>query len=228
MNPLRLDATVLASDIGSFQEALAAGELEAAVELYRGKFLDGFYLSDAPEFEHWLEAERGRLERRYTDALEDLAKSAERVNDLGAVARWRQKLIETDPLSSKHAIGLIRALAQSGDHVAALKYAERYEVTVRQELGTSVGPAVSELVAEVRERAKTESVVVRPAARGAPPSQAQRTTSSAPRSAREGGGSAPGVTAALDVEPTNHRSVSLPSRTAVYRVAILALVALVI
>ena len=164
-NPLRLNAAVVGSDIGDFIDALSRDELEAAIELYRGPFLDGFWLGDAPEFEQWMEAERGRLERRYTDALERLAKRAEDAKDPAAAARWLEKLIETDPLSSKHAIGLIRALMNAGDHAAALRYAERYESIVAQELGTSVGPAVAGLVAEVRARAKTESVVVR----GAPP-----------------------------------------------------------
>ena len=161
LNPVCLNPAVIGSDIGDFADALSRGEREAAVELYRGPFLDGFYLTDAPEFEQWMEGERGRIERSYTDALERLAKSAEDANDSAAAARWLLKLIDTDPVSSKHAIGLIRALMNAGDHAAALRYAERYEAIVGQELGTSVGPAVAGLVAEVRARAKTDSVVVR-------------------------------------------------------------------
>jgi DNA-binding SARP family transcriptional activator/TolB-like protein len=172
VNPTHLNAAFITSDVGDFTDALARGELETAVELYRGPFLEGFYLSDALEFEQWMETERGRIERSYTDALERLAKRAEDANDFTAAARWRQKLIETDPLSSKHAIGLIRALVNAGDHASALRYAERYEGIVGQELGTSVGPAVAALVAEVRARARTESVVVRAAARSPQPPRA--------------------------------------------------------
>jgi hypothetical protein len=32
--------------------------------LYRGDLLDGFFMSDAPEFEHWLDGERERLRQR--------------------------------------------------------------------------------------------------------------------------------------------------------------------
>ncbi|MEJ7759265.1 MAG: BTAD domain-containing putative transcriptional regulator [Gemmatimonadaceae bacterium] len=160
-NPVRLNSSFVGSDIDDFTVALENGEVETAVDSYRGPFLDGFYLSDAPEFETWMDAERRRIERSYSEALERLAKSAEEAGDFGATARWRQKLVDADPLSSKHAIGLIRALMNAGDHVAALRYAERYEALVAQELGTSVGPAVAGLVAEVRARAKTESLVVR-------------------------------------------------------------------
>jgi TolB-like protein/DNA-binding SARP family transcriptional activator len=175
VNPVRLSAAFITSDVGDFADALARGALETAVELYRGRFLEGFYLSDAPEFEQWMETERGRIERSYTEAIERLAKRAEDASDSAAAARWRQKLIETDPLSSKHAIGLIRALVNAGDHASALRYAERYEAILGEELGTSVGPAVAGLVAEVRARAKTESVIVRAAPH---PRQPERATGS--------------------------------------------------
>ncbi|MGI9044868.1 MAG: AfsR/SARP family transcriptional regulator, partial [Gemmatimonadaceae bacterium] len=179
MNPVRLNAAFVSSDIADFADALVDEKLEAAVEMYRGPFLEGFYLSDAPEFEQWLDAERARIERSYTETLERLAKDAEDAGDFAASSRWLRKLIDTDPVSSRHATGLIRALMNAGDHASALKYAERYEAIVAQELGTSVGPAVAELVAEVRARAKTESVVVR----GAFPLSKPGRGSSSPRAA---------------------------------------------
>jgi len=166
LNPLRINSDLISSDIDDFSDALARGEREAAVELYRGPFLEGFYLNDAPDFEQWTDAERARIERSYTEALEQLARSAEDANDPAEAARWLQKLVETDRVSSKHATGLIRALMNAGDHAAALQYAERYESIVARELGTNAGPAVAALVAEVRAKARSESVVVRG---GAPP-----------------------------------------------------------
>jgi TolB-like protein/DNA-binding SARP family transcriptional activator len=160
-NPVRLNAALIGSDVGDFSDALARRELESAIALYRGPFLDGFYLSGAPEFDQWMEAERGRAERAYTDALERLAKSFEDANNPLAVAPLLHKLIDIDPVSSKHAIGLIRALMNSGDHASALRYAERYEAIVERELGLGVGPDVAELVAEIRARGKADSIVVR-------------------------------------------------------------------
>jgi DNA-binding SARP family transcriptional activator len=160
VNPLHLNPDVVSSDFGEFQGALKRGDLEAAVDAYRGPFLDGFYLTDAPEFEQWLEAERARLERSYAGALEQLAQRADIAHDHATAVRWWRKLAEIDPVGSKSATGLIRALMNSGDHAAALQYAERYESVVAQELGTSVGPAVANLVAEVRAKAKSERVAV--------------------------------------------------------------------
>jgi len=158
VNPVRLNSDVISSDVAEFRGALERGDLERAVEEYRGPFLDGFYLSDTSEFEQWLDAERARLERSYSGALERLAQSAEAAQDHTTAVRWWRRLAETDPVSGKNATGLIRALMNAGDHAAALQYAEHYEGVVEQELGTSVGPAVANLVAEVRAKTKTERV----------------------------------------------------------------------
>ena len=37
--------------------------LRPAADLYRGPFLDGFYLPDSPEFDGWVGQERRRWER---------------------------------------------------------------------------------------------------------------------------------------------------------------------
>jgi serine/threonine-protein kinase len=57
-NPLRLNPAVVAADVEEFDRRLEAGDREAALALYRGPFLDGFFLTDSPEFEEWTEAER--------------------------------------------------------------------------------------------------------------------------------------------------------------------------
>src|SRR5438067_3125507 len=64
-NPLRLDPAVVESDVAEFDAALARGALADAVALYLGPFLSGFYLTDAPGFERWVESERARLAARH-------------------------------------------------------------------------------------------------------------------------------------------------------------------
>ena len=39
----------------AFEDAIAAGELERAIGLYTGPFLDGFHLPGASGFEQWAE-----------------------------------------------------------------------------------------------------------------------------------------------------------------------------
>lgn len=154
VNPLRLNPEVVENDIGAFSTALARGDLEAAVAVYRGPFLDGFYLTDAPEFERWVEGERSRLAARYADALERLARKATAARQHDTAARCWRALTELDPLSRRSAEGLIRALIAAEDHVAALQFAKRYEATLSLELGASVDPTIAALVADARAGAR--------------------------------------------------------------------------
>ncbi|HSJ31826.1 MAG TPA: hypothetical protein VK933_10350, partial [Longimicrobiales bacterium] len=54
---LLLNAELIASDVAEFEGAIESGELQAAVEIYAGPLLDGFHVSDAPEFERWVDGE---------------------------------------------------------------------------------------------------------------------------------------------------------------------------
>ena len=70
---LRLDPAAIESDVGEFEELCSSGDLERAVGLYTGPFLQGFRLPGNPDFDRWVEGERDTLAHRYTDALEKLA-----------------------------------------------------------------------------------------------------------------------------------------------------------
>src|SRR3989441_4655752 len=73
---LRLNPAVISSDVRLFDEALERGDQAAAVALYGGPVLDGFFLCDAEEFERWVESERTRLAKQVFRALEALAREA--------------------------------------------------------------------------------------------------------------------------------------------------------
>jgi DNA-binding SARP family transcriptional activator len=134
---LRLDPHAVAVDRWEFDRALEGGALRDAVELYKGPFLDGFYLERGLAFEHWVEAERRRLANRYQGALERLAACAEAAGDREAAVGWWQRLAEHDPFSCRIALGLMEALVAVGDRASALHYAVRHERLLREELDTS-------------------------------------------------------------------------------------------
>jgi DNA-binding SARP family transcriptional activator/TolB-like protein len=131
---LRLGWDGFTTDLADFRQAFSRGEYEAAASLYAGPFLDGVYLDEAPEFDRWAETERRVLAHDYAEALERLARAADKAGDLrGAVAWWR-KLANADPLNGKVALGLMRALSAQGDRGAALQFYRVYEMLLRQEL----------------------------------------------------------------------------------------------
>lgn len=147
---LRLDPSQITSDVGEFKAACLRGDSERVVACYAGPFLDGFFLSGAPEFERWVEAERVAFARAFTEALETLAIDAEAKGDRAEAARWWSRLAEQEPLSSRVIIRLMSALAAHGDRAGALEQARRYEEGLDRELEAAPNPAVVALADRLR------------------------------------------------------------------------------
>jgi serine/threonine-protein kinase len=131
---LRLDPAFIWTDVGAFETALEERDLAAAVDLYRGPFLDGFFVSGAPEFERWVQRERDRYAGRCRQAIVQLAREAVDSGDSVAAINWWRRGFDLDPLDSGITLGLVEALAESGDAPGALRSARRHEDALREEL----------------------------------------------------------------------------------------------
>jgi DNA-binding SARP family transcriptional activator/tetratricopeptide (TPR) repeat protein len=160
-NQLRLDPS-LTSDVGELRTALGAGDLETGARLYSGRFLEGFYLSGAPEFERWVDEERRDLEGEVVRALERLARQADEEGARPDAVRWWQRLTALDPLSARYAAGLMRALAATGDRSGALGRAKLYRETVRRELDAEPDPAIEKLERSLRSTPAVSPAVQQP------------------------------------------------------------------
>src|SRR6185437_9571969 len=147
---LWLNPASVSSDAAEFERALAAGELERAVGLYAGPFLDGFFLHGAPEFESWVEAERDRLDRTYLDALEELAGRASARNDLDGAVGWWRRLSTLDPCNSRVTLRLMAALEASGDRAGALEQARIHARQLHEKFGAAPDSAVVSLAERIR------------------------------------------------------------------------------
>ena len=129
---------------------LPAGELERAIGLYTGPFLDGFHLPGASEFEHWADGERDRLRRSYSRSLESLAQAAEERREWrSAVERWRG-LVSEEPYDARLTLRLMRALEGAGDRAGALQQARLHTSLLQQEFGAGPDPDVVALADRLR------------------------------------------------------------------------------
>jgi serine/threonine-protein kinase len=146
-DPLRLDTRVVQADVVEFARAIAANNPAGAVTVYRGPFLDGFYLAGAPEFERWAEGERARLEAEHAEALRRLAAEAHALGRRTTEIDLRRRLASADPLAERAAVALVRALVEAGDWAGALRHAREYEARVREEIP---GAPVTDLMELVR------------------------------------------------------------------------------
>ncbi|MFN2565912.1 MAG: protein kinase [Gemmatimonadaceae bacterium] len=178
-NDLRLNPQLITSDVGDLEQAHARGDPARAISLYRGPFLDGFHVSDAPEFERWVDGERARLERRARGALESLATDAERRGDHRAAVEWWRQLAALDPLSSRVAMGLMTALTAAGDRAGALQFARVHETLLREEVGAAPDAALLALAARLRSEPAGPPPVVAAAAHAASSAEVATATSTA-------------------------------------------------
>ena len=147
---VRLNPDLVTSDIGRFTAAIRAGQPERAVDEYAGRFLDGFHLSEADEFERWLEEERAGLAHDHAQALQRLAMRAQERGDRAECAGWWRRLAAQDPLNARVAIGFMEALVAAGDRTAALQHARVYEALLQQELEMPPDQEVLALARRIR------------------------------------------------------------------------------
>ena len=148
---VRLNLERITSDVGELDDAIARGDLEEAVALFQGPFLDGFYLSGSAPFEQWVDAHRARVAERVGDALEQLGNAAETAGEPRRVVEWRRRLAAMRPLDAHAAVLLMNALAAAGDRAGALQHAALHATMLREELGLDPDPVVEELAGKLRE-----------------------------------------------------------------------------
>jgi DNA-binding SARP family transcriptional activator len=146
VDDLRLNGSCVATDVGAFERARLTGDLDGAVAAYEGSFLDGFFLSDAPEFENWAAQERERFRSAFRTVLVEHARRAELRGDLLARNEWLKRLWQQDPLSTRAISDLILALEATGDHATAIRYARRYEAQLREETGLQPSSDIQALI----------------------------------------------------------------------------------
>jgi len=147
---LRLNAAVITTDAWEFEDAVDAGAYETAVQLYAGPFLDGFFLREAPEFDRWVEDQRGRLQRRCVEAITTLARAAAVAGDHGQALAWWRRAAELDPYDTEAVRHLVETALAVGDRAAALRHAQHHADLLRTELGLDPDPAVMRMIDQLR------------------------------------------------------------------------------
>ncbi len=149
---LALDRGRLWCDAAAFEEALAAGDLERASELYRGVLLEGFFVSGAPEFEFWLARERDRLHRCALEAAGRLSAREEALGHTVEAVRWARRAAALAPYEEGPLRELAALLDRCGDRVEAVRAYDEFERRLAQDLELAPSPETQALIEAVRVR----------------------------------------------------------------------------
>ena len=122
-------------DVAEFRRASAEGRWSDALELYRGDFLDGFNLRNAPEFDQWALTERVRLRAcaaRTASSLAEALERAGRISDAAAAAEHCLELAVHDESALREVVRLHNA---AGNRARAAAVARGFVERLALELG---------------------------------------------------------------------------------------------
>ena len=122
----------LVVDVDAFRSSRALRP-EEAVELFRGEFLEGFTLRDAPAFEDWARSEAENLRRELVAALAEVTQRRASTGDLRGALTVARRWVSLDPLHEPAHQAVIRLHADLGDRGAALtQYRECVRILSRE------------------------------------------------------------------------------------------------
>jgi adenylate cyclase len=143
-------------DVESFEAAIGQGAIEGlreAVELYRGDFLEGFYVRDAPAFEEWILVHQTRLRELALQALHRLSVHFAELGEAGLEGgmTYTSRLLALEPSREEAHRQLMLLLAQSGQRGAALAQYETCRRALADDLDVEPGPETRELYERIRD-----------------------------------------------------------------------------
>jgi DNA-binding SARP family transcriptional activator/lipopolysaccharide biosynthesis regulator YciM len=152
-------------DLETFREHLASGNDQAALEAYRGPFLDGLEPEGSDAFMTWLEATRDELIATHHEILRRTANAREATGDLRGALQAHQQLLQDDELQEFHQRETMRLHEQLGEREAALRQYERYRQTLEQELGDVPLPETQALAERLRSKNDPRAITLETDAR---------------------------------------------------------------
>jgi DNA-binding SARP family transcriptional activator len=136
-----LNPAAVTTDVAEFEAALASTmqaveeeervrSLVAAVELYGGELLPGYYAD-------WIFPEQQRLEEQFCQALRQLVLLLEQAGDLSRALQYALRFVSIDRLREEAHREVIRLYIASGQSAAALRQYRELERILQEELAVT-------------------------------------------------------------------------------------------
>lgn len=143
-------------DVEAFELGLRDGSIDAlrqAEQLYRGDFLDGLQVRNAPEFELWALREQTQLRDGVIQALYTLSAHYETQGAVGRATAidYTNRLLHLDPWREEAHRQMMRLLALSGQRGAALTQFKTCREVLESELEVEPGAETVALYEQIRD-----------------------------------------------------------------------------
>jgi DNA-binding SARP family transcriptional activator len=146
--PFWLDVDAFQGQIQATQRGMpeqAVAALRDAVDLYRGEFLEGFYVRDASNFEGWVLGQRERLRQLALQGLHRLAIFETERGRYAEAIQHTTRLLELDPWHEEAHRQMMLLLASTGQRSAALAQFAACRQVLERELGVRPSQQTSDL-----------------------------------------------------------------------------------
>ena len=162
-----LEPGAVSIDVREFERSCDTGNHADAFALYRGDFLDGFFLSDAGQaFEQWVDEQRGRLRGMAARAAWAVAESRRAAGDVSGALEMARRAASFSPGSESEVARLIALLDAAGERAGALAAYDDLVRHLATEFEAEPAPETRALVRDIRARTETGTtpMAARPAA----------------------------------------------------------------
>ncbi|MBX3051112.1 MAG: hypothetical protein KF753_06550 [Caldilineaceae bacterium] len=148
--PYWLDVEVLRAGVGPGQSSIDSDALQAAVDLYAGEFLHGFYVQNAPDFEAWVLEQRESLHTWVVQALFRLVGEYIEGGKYLPALTANRRLLLMNPWSEPAHRQQMLLLARTGERSAALAQFEECRQMLAEEFGVEPLAETLALYAQIR------------------------------------------------------------------------------
>jgi DNA-binding SARP family transcriptional activator/predicted ATPase len=146
-------------DVSAFNQLLedsndisaAEDNIEKALSLYQGSFLEGFSISDCPAFEEWVLLTRQKLVRKFTSVLHTIASQNESNGNYPQAEKYVRQLLELQPWDEIAHQQMMRILADTGQRSAALAQYQFCCRTLKSELDVAPSQETTDLYEQIRD-----------------------------------------------------------------------------
>jgi predicted ATPase/DNA-binding SARP family transcriptional activator len=160
VHPLQMAAQLL--NRPETPHALLMRHLEPFVDQYRGGFLEGFSLTDAPEFDGWVGLQRAVWHRRMSLIFERLSQVQADDGALPSAVETATRWIAHDPLDEAAHRRLMLLHLLTGNRTAGLRAYEACRAILAREVGTEPAPETEALAERLRARTPRPRPSVQP------------------------------------------------------------------
>ena len=148
---VRLSAR-LHTDVTEFNQALSGERWADALALYRGDFLDGFFVRNAADFDQWALTERTRLRDLARRAASALARELENAGRLDDAATAAEHALTLAPVDESVFRDLVRLLLATGNRARVESIARDFSRRLEDELGVAPSVETTRMVRAARSR----------------------------------------------------------------------------